>query len=309
MIYYVRMQRQISETQLLWAIIAVVIGVDALWAWSTGIRVTLNSAAISAFFVFVALNLVYATVRPNPLIAVFAATIAQLIAFMASGVVLSYLAVTTRFPLVDRYLAAADSAMGLDWPWLFTWVREHQEIARVLNLSYGTGLYQMLILMMLLPALGRLERLREFLWLFVLVTLITIPLSAVMPAAGAWAHYGVSHLTSNYYLPDFYALRSGEMREIAMTKITGIIQFPSFHTSVALILIYVTRGIWYLFPISCLLNVVMIASAPVYGGHHFMDIFAGLVVAPLAIVILRTWQREPSERLVVAFDSMSPIRD
>ena len=309
MIYYGRMQRQISENQVLWAIIAVVIGVDALWAWSIGIRVTLNLAAISAFFVFVALNLVYATVRPNPLIAVFAATIAQLIAFMASGAVLSYLAVTTKFPLVDRYLAAADAAMGLDWPWLFTWVREHQEIARVLDLSYGTGLFQMLILMMLLPALGRLDRLREFLWLFVLTTLITIPLSALMPAAGAWAHYGVSHLTSNYYLPDFYALRSGEMHEIAMTKITGIIQFPSFHASVALMLIYVTRGISYLFPISCLLNIVMIASAPVYGGHHFMDIFAGLAVLPLAIVILRAWQREPSERLVVAFDSMSPIRD
>ncbi len=282
------------------------IGVDALWAWSTGISVRLNPAAISAFFVFVALNLVYATVRPNPLIAVFAATIAQFIAFLASGAVLSYLAVTTKFPLVDRYLAVADSAMGLDWLWLFTWVREHQEIARVLGLSYGTGLYQMLILMMLLPALGRLERMREFIWLFALATFITIPLSAVMPAAGAWAHYGVAHLTSNYYLPDFYALRAGEMREIAMAKVTGIIQFPSFHASVALILIYVTRGISYLFPIACLLNVVMIASAPVYGGHHFMDIFAGLVVAPLAIVILRAWQREPSERIVVAFDS---IRD
>ena len=287
---------------MLWAIIAVVIGVDALWAWSTGISVILNPAAISAFFVFVALNLVYATVRPNPLIAVFAATIAQFIAFLASGAVLSYLAVTTKFPLVDRYLAVADSAMGLDWLWLFTWVREHQEIARVLGLSYGTGLYQMLILTTLLPALGRLERMREFIWLFALATFITIPLSAVMPAAGAWAHYGVAHLTSNYYLPDFYALRAGEMREIAMAKVTGIIQFPSFHASVALILIYVTRGISYLFPIACLLNVVMIASAPVYGGHHFMDIFAGLVVAPLAIVILRAWQREPSERIVVAFD-------
>jgi len=304
MIYRVRMQKQISETQLLWAIIAVVIGIDALWAWLAGIRITPNLAAISAFFVFVAINLFYVTVRSNPLIAVFAASIAQLIASMAGGVVLSYLATTTKFPLIDRYLAAADSAMGLDWLWLFTWVREHQEISRVLGLSYTTGLYQMLILMMLLPALGRLERLREFVWLFVLATLITIPLSTVMPAAGAWAYYGVSHLTSNYYLPDFYALRSGEMHEIAMTKITGIVQFPSFHTSVALILIYVTRGIRYLFPISCLLNIVMIASAPVYGGHHFTDIFAGLAVAPLAIVILRAWQREPSERLVVAFDSL-----
>src|SRR2546421_6611410 len=131
MIYYVWMQRPISETQMLWAIIAIVVGVDALWAWSAGIRITLNPVAISAILVFVAINLVYMTVRSNALIAVFAASIAQLIAIMASGAVLSYLAVTTKFPLVDRYLAAADSAMGLDWLWLFTWVRAHPEIARV----------------------------------------------------------------------------------------------------------------------------------------------------------------------------------
>ena len=283
--------------------IAVVIGVDALWAWSTGIRITLNPVPIAVASVFISINVVFATVRPNPLIAVFAGAVAQFITFMASGAVLSYLATTTKFPLVDRYLAAADAALGLDWVWLFTWVREHQEIARALDLSYGTGAFQMLILVMLLPALGQLERVREFVWLFVITGLITIALSAVMPAAGAWAYYGVSHLTSNYYLPDFDALRSGQMREIVMTKMTGIIQFPSFHAATALILIYVTRRISYLFPISCLANIVMIASAPVYGGHHFTDILAGLALVPLAIAILRTWRREPSERPLAAIGS------
>jgi len=47
MIYYVRMQRQISETQLLWATIAVVIGVDALWAWSDWHQGYAHPAAIS----------------------------------------------------------------------------------------------------------------------------------------------------------------------------------------------------------------------------------------------------------------------
>src|SRR5436190_24011636 len=104
MIYHVRMQRQISETQVLWLVIAAVIGVDALWAWSTGIRVTMNTAAIIVFLPLVVLNWVYATVRPNPLIAVFAATTAQTLAIMGSGTVLSYLAATSKFPLIDRYL-------------------------------------------------------------------------------------------------------------------------------------------------------------------------------------------------------------
>jgi PAP2 superfamily len=303
------MRRQISENQMLWAIIAVIIGVDALWAWAMGMTIAPHLEATSVCLMFIAINIFYTTVRPNPMIAVFAATTAQLIAFMASSVVLSYLTATAKFPLIDRYLATADFAIGLDWLWLFNWVSEHPAIGRVLALSYGTGLFQILALVVLLPALGRLERLREFLWLFVLTSLITIPLSGIMPAAGAWAHYGVSHLTSAYYLPDFYALRSGEMREIEMAKITGIVQFPSFHAATALALIYVTRGIQYLFQVACVLNIVMIASAPVYGGHHFVDIFAGLAVLPLAVFILRAWQRDPPGRLVVAFDSNSPIRD
>jgi hypothetical protein len=200
-----------------------------------------------------------------------------------------------RFPLIDQQLSAADFALGLDWPGLFAWMLEHPTIARVLEFSYGSGLWQMICLLMFLPALGRPERLRELFWLFVITSLIVALISGIMPAAGAWAHYRVSQQTSAYYLPDFYALRDGSLREIAITKITGIVQFPSFHASTALVYIYVTRGMRYVFPVSCLWNAAMIASAPVYGGHHFVDILAGLALTPIAILMLRLWRIERSE--------------
>jgi len=303
------MLREITESQALWAIIAVMIGVDVLWAWSIGIRLSPNLGMVIAFCVMACINLVYATIRSNQTIAVFAATTAQLIAFSSASVLLSYLTATSRFPLIDSYLAATDAAIGFDWLSLFMWVHDHPAVDRLFDVAYVSSIFQIIILVLLLPALDQLERLREFVWLVVITLLIIIPLAWVMPAEGAWAYYGVSKLTSAYYLPDFYALRAGEMRDIVMTKVTGIIQFPSFHAAIALILIYVCRGISYLFPISFLLNLVMIVSIPTTGGHHFADILAGLAVVPLAIVILRAWQREPSDRLVVAVDSISPMRD
>jgi len=123
-----------------------------------------------------------------------------------------------------------------------------------------------------------------------------------MPAEGAWAYYGVAHLVDAYYLPDFYALRAREMPEIVMAKTTGIIQFPSFHAAVALIFIYESRGIRILFPACMGLNALMIISTPTWGGHHLSDVLAGLAVVPCAIFILRSWQREPSERLTLAVD-------
>ena len=310
MIYRVRMRRQISENQMLWAIIAVMIGVDALWAWSIGIRVSPPNPWIIVIFCGMAcLNLAYVTIRPDRRIAMFAATIAQLIAFSSAATLLTYLTAASRFPLIDGYLAAADAAIRFDWLSLFMWVHEHPAVDRLLAISYDSAVVQIVILVILLPALGRLERLREFVWLFVITLLITVALAWVMPAEGAFAHYRVSHLTNAYYLHDFNVLRAGGMPEIAMARVTGIVQFPSFHAAMALMLIYAYRGISYLFPISILLNLVMIASSLTTGGHHLTDVLAGLAVVPLAIFILRSWQREPSERLVVAVDSIGPTRD
>lgn len=303
------MRRHISENQVLWAIIAVMIGVDALWAWSLGIRIALNPANIFALCEFMVVGLVYATVRSNERVAVFAASAAQLVAFTAAAVVLSYLTVTSKFPLIDRYLAAADAAIGFDWPSLFMWVRAHPAVDRVLALAYNSGVVQIIVLVMLLPALERHERLREFVWLIVLTMLIILPLSWVFPAESAWAYFRATGLTNAYHMADFTALRSGQMPEITLARVNGLVTFPSFHAAFGLIMIYASRGIRVLFPVSLGLNTLLIASTPTSGGHYLVDVLAGLALVPVAIAIIRWRQREPSEQMAVGFDSMSPVRD
>lgn len=286
------MLRRISEVQAFWAIVVAIIVIDAAWTMALGIKVVPDPVALAGIALIAAINLVYATVRPHARIAAAAASVLQLAAFTSAGAVLSYLTVTSRFPLIDRHLAAFDAAIGVNWVGLFHWVHDHPVIFRMFELAYNSMMLQVGFLLVALNALGRLERVREFVWLFVLSLLIIIPISWLLPAEGAWAHYGVSHLTNAYYLPDFYALREGRMPVIDMTGITGVIQFPSFHAALGLILIYAYRGVRYLFPISCLLNICMIASTAVSGGHHIADILAGLAVVPLAVVILRLGQGE-----------------
>src|SRR6266404_3321393 len=104
MIYLDRMRWQITESQALWAVAAAIIGIDAIWAWSLGIRIVLNPLVVPVFCLMVCISMVYATIRPDRRIAALAETIAQLIAFTSSATILSYLTVTSRFPLVDRYL-------------------------------------------------------------------------------------------------------------------------------------------------------------------------------------------------------------
>jgi hypothetical protein len=302
MIYLGRMRWQITESQALWAVAAAIIGIDAIWAWALGIRIVLNPLVVPVFCLMVCISMVYATIRPDRRIAALAETIAQLIAFTSSATILSYLTVTSRFPLVDRYLAAADSVIGFDWLALFILVHERPLIGKILFVAYNSGIFQMGVLLVVLNVLGRLERAREFVWLFVLTLLIVMPISWLLPAESAWVYFRVTDLANAYHLAHFSALRAGQMPEISMSQVNGLITFPSFHTAFGAILIYATRGIRILFPIYLVLNVLMIASCPTVGGHYLVDILAGLAVVPCAILVLRWSQSAPTSRLALAVE-------
>jgi hypothetical protein len=199
------MGRGVTESQAIWAIIAVIIGIDALWAQSIGIRIAVSLLAVSCVVLASGLGFVYANLRPDRRIAVLASTSAQLIAFSAAIATLVYLTATSRFPLVDRYLAAGDAAIGFDWLSSFTWIQNHPAIDLVLGLSYASFIPQTGILLVVLSGTMRLDRMREFVWLYVLTLLIVVPLSGLLPAESAWVYFGVTDRIDAYHLADFTA--------------------------------------------------------------------------------------------------------
>ncbi|WP_128971365.1 phosphatase PAP2 family protein [Bradyrhizobium tropiciagri] len=276
-----------AEATHFWLIIGAMTAVAALGLYLSNMKVSLGFPIIFGFLVLVGLNLFYTRVRKNPLFASVALTCAQLVAFTNVAIVLSYLAAARRFALVDNTLAAMDAAVSFNWLALFAWLKiEHPTVGWTLDLIYDTMITQVFILLIVLCSTKRLLQARTFSWLFAVTLLIVIPISMVLPAEGAWAHYGVAHLTSAYYLPDFYAIRSGSMHVIDLDKATGIIQFPSFHAALALILILSSRGT-VLFPVYLPLNVLMIISALTAGGHYLMDVAFGLATVPAAVLALR----------------------
>jgi membrane-associated phospholipid phosphatase len=160
-------------------------------------------------------------------------------------------------------------------------------INRLAKLFYGSSIAQIGALLVIFNVTRRLDRYRELVWLYVLTLLLVIPISWVIPAVGAWTYYGVANLTDAYHLPHFDALRAGTMSKIVLMGVNGLITFPSFHTALAVILAYVTRGIKYVFPIFVALNILMIAATPTTGGHYFVDIVAGLALVCAVIRVTR----------------------
>jgi len=138
---------------------------------------------------------------------------------------------------------------------------------------------------------GRLLRLRIYMLSFVLAALITIAISALLPAAGAWPYYALTAADSPHVTPAvstswpvFYGLRDGSFRALVAIGSEGIISFPSLHAALAVIL---TMALW---PIPILrwafvaLNAAILAATPIDGSHYFSDVFAGIGIAVLCFV-------------------------
>jgi len=237
----------------------------------------------------------YRTRRPDPRLAGALSSTAQVVAFAAVGAPLSYIGASFGLPLHDHWLEAADRAVGFDWSGLLAWMDAHAAIHPLFRNIYLSLMPQTLVAVLALAWTGRLATLRVFVLAFVLAALITIAISAVMPAEGVW---GLLHLhranypdivpaTRELHLPIFLGLRDGSYRLLMASGADGIITFPSLHAALAVILVAALWPLPVLRWIGLALNIVMMVSIPIDGGHYFIDMLAGIAVAVVCLIAAR----------------------
>ena len=102
-------------------------------------------------------------------------------------------------------------------------------------------------------------------------------------------------------------LHGGELH-FALAKLTGVVSFPSFHTTMALLYLYGFSRAGAIGWVAAFLNVAMLPAIPFFGGHYLVDMFAGAAVAVVSVVIVRTW---PAMRLSPALlrdDALIKVR-
>lgn len=268
-----------------WFIILALAAADAAGLRLTGMHLEPSGvlklgAALAAFS---ALALVYTRWRPRERLVDLAQTAAQLMAFFAAIGTASYLVTASALPLVDDALAAADRVTGFDWLHWFIWVHERRIVALVLKLAYVSATPQLALIPIYLALSGQAERNSRLIWELMLSLALIVPLSASFPAASAWVHYAVTDLIPAVHMPDFTALRSGTMREIDLSRMEGLITFPSFHTTLAVLFVAALRKHRLALVIGGVVNGLMLLSIPSEGGHYLVDVIAGALIAAVAI--------------------------
>ncbi|GJD62010.1 hypothetical protein MPEAHAMD_2159 [Methylobacterium frigidaeris] len=278
----------------LWLLILAAAVLAAAWMCAAGLALDAASTLLPAVSCagLEVLATFYATRRPDPRLAVSLSCVAQIIAFSACAALLSYAVAATGGPLWDDTFLALDRSLGLDWLAYLHGLNDRPWLGSALSLAYRSLMPQMILVVVVLGFGGRLNAAREFVLAFMIAGLVTILLSALMPAMAIFVHLGLQpddfprlNPTAAYaHLADLSGLRDGTLRSVTLDRIEGIITFPSFHAALGVLFIRYFWISWIARWPGLALNAMMIASTPIDGGHYFVDVGAGAVIAILAIV-------------------------
>ena len=206
---------------------------------------------------------------------------------------LTYVTGVANWPLQDHALLAIDRAMGMDPETIARYVNDHDWLSGLLLRSYGLIKIMLLAVPVALTLTLRWVRLQVFVFAFSIALIVTVAISTFVPAVGTW--YGLNiapsqfaALDSSLYtaqLRDMLALREGSLRYLEMFKLTGIVSFPSFHAASAVLYMWALWPVRFVGPLAAALNLLMIAATPVIGAHYMIDIFGGIALAAISILL------------------------
>ncbi|MGA9214841.1 MAG: phosphatase PAP2 family protein [Methylocella sp.] len=211
-------------------------------------------------------------------------TVFTLVLFTNAAVILNFI-LTGILPLPrwDGALANADRALGLNWLEMYQWLTRHPAIeasARAVYMSLGP---QMLILLFALELLGHHNQARALLLWFMVSAIATVGIGVLIPAAGPVVYYHLPVAATTGYVSQWADLRNGTLRTINPLNNQGLVVFPSFHASLAVLCACAAWPLRILrYPLLAL-NLLIILSSPAMGGHYFIDIFAGIILAALTV--------------------------
>lgn len=205
--------------------------------------------------------------------------------------VLSYLALAGSGPLHDDTLLAIDRALGFDWPAGLAFLKAHALIATILKFAYNSMIYQGLYFGLLLALMDDRQRLRQMFWLVMVAGLLTSLGVLLWPALGPFKVFGAAPPGS--FLPEMEQIREGG-HTFALSTLTGVVSFPSFHTTMALAYIWGFRRTGPIGWIIAAINSLMFCAIPWYGGHYLSDMLGGALVFAVSLLVV---QRLPQLKL------------
>lgn len=217
--------------------------------------------------------------------ALFAVSFGLYSGFAALATILIYLAFPIVRPLIDARLFAVDARLGYSWIGLVGWLAEHPKLSALLAATYRSSLLQLVAMLAFLSLTGRQGTLHRFMATSALTLAVTFAVWVFFPSFGPAFHLALPPETARAaglvvneaYAAEMRRLASEGIAVITPETILGVIAFPSYHSVMACLVVFYAWGTRAVWP-AIALNVAMGPAILAHGGHHLVDVLAGVAV-------------------------------
>ncbi len=282
-----------STGRLLWLLIVVMTAIATVSFVLLGLSIDISSnpSLIAVGLAYTGVAWFYSSIRRDIRLATAMTAVGQLFLVLLAGLMLTYAASAVGLPFRDSDLYAVDRWLGFDRQAYQALVASTPGLRFILNAAYVTIQPQTALVPFILVLTGRLPRLQQFVLALGISMICTALIAAVIPAVDAFIHVdlarrGEDSLPSGIYThtKTLYALRAGTFHSIRLNDLEGLITFPSFHTTSAILFAWALWPVRYVRLMAVVVNGLMILSTPISGEHYVVDVIAGGIVANAAIV-------------------------
>ena len=272
------------DTAVKWLIIAAAVLFDVVLLGTLNLKVDLQSLIRPLGFagLLIAVGLYYRWRNESDFVMCVNALL-HLVLFSSSYTILMYCLATFNRPLIDPVLVDIDAGMGCHLPAIVSWAKAHPTVEHLLQLAYDTLLPQT-ALIATLGLVGDRRPLEVFVQRFMIAALLTAAVFYAYPAAGPFEAFGyeLSDVQARY-MAHFEGLRAGQMETISLQQAEGLITFPSFHATWAILLALSCWHRRWLFALSAVLNGMVLIATVTTGWHYLADVLAGIIVAGVTV--------------------------
>lgn len=223
----------------------------------------------------------------------FAIITAQLVLFSNVAVIGNYLGFCYQRQLYDEFIADIDRYIGINWWQYVLWIKSNAISAKLTTGAYRSTGAQIFLIFFISALVGSPEKFERFTLASMIATAITIIAWIIFPTFGALPlHYAhglpqptfelVMSRTDAFELLD---LHKSNFIKVDANHLLGLIGLPSFHAVLAIITVYAAWEFYFLRVFAIMINIFVMLSIPADGGHHFFDLFAGIILAAASIAL------------------------
>ncbi|WP_454885270.1 phosphatase PAP2 family protein [Sphingomonas oryzagri] len=224
-------------------------------------------------------------------------------------------------PIADHWMVAADRIIlpGLNWRDTVVAVAHSPILAACANWVYGSLRWQGSMLIIIFCLTRQTDRAATFVQRWLLTLAIITILFAFLPCYGPATDFGLTHAevpaihsNAGWCAPPIMKwLGSAPSVRVDLSALDGIVTFPSFHAASATLFAWGFWSIrWARWPMLALNIGMILASVPI-GGHYFIDVVAGTLIALFATQlpkwIARTYSAHFSPLRRLSFGVAAPF--